>query len=141
MTTTTTLRPDTLTTAATEEARELMERAIASFNARDFDAYFETLTDDVESFTGIVTPLRWTGLDAWKQFIAGTGELASATYEQREPAFRSYNDDAVLCNAYFVFTGVRADGEVERQTGRASHTLVRLGGSWRIANQHYSPMF
>lgn len=133
--------PERDASASTEEARGALERAIARFNAGDYEEYLESFTDDLESFTGIVTPLRWVGVSAWKELIAGLGELASATYEQRDVSYRGYGRDTVLANAYFVFTTVSRAGEVETQTGRASHTLVRENGSWRIANQHYSPMF
>jgi uncharacterized protein (TIGR02246 family) len=133
--------PELETNPAIEEARTLLERAIAAFNTRQYDAYLTAFTEDVESYTGIVTPLRWEGLSAWKALIAGLGQLASASYEQRHASYRSYNDDTVLVNAYFVFTTVAKDGKVETQTGRASTACVKVGGKWRIANQHYSPNF
>lgn len=137
---TTTTMPDR-TSSAIDEARVVQERLIEAFNARQYDAYLDMFTEDLESFTGIATPLRWPGLSSWKELIAGLGELASATYEQRDATYRVYNDDTVLVNAYFVFTTVSRAGETERQTGRASHTMVRVDGGWRVVNQHYSPLF
>ncbi len=128
-------------TGSIQQAREMLEEAIANFNARRYDAYFGAFTDDVESYTGIVTPLRWTGLKHWKQLIGGLDQMASASFELREPSYRGYNDDAVLVNGYFVFTTVSPSGAVETQTGRTSMTCVKLRGEWRIANQHYSPNF
>lgn len=129
------------TSSAADEARAVQDRLIEAFNARRYDDYLDTFTEDLESFTGIATPLRWQGLSSWKELIGGLGELASVTYEQRDATYRAYNDDTVLVNAYFVFTTVSQGGAMERQTGRASHTLVRIDGEWRVANQHYSPMF
>ena len=126
---------------STEEGRAVLERAVDRFNAGDYDAYFSCFTDDLESFSGVVTPLRWSGLSGWKSLIDGLSRLASASYEQRDLTLRAYNGDTVVANAYFVFTTITEAGEVERQTGRASHTCVHTDDGWRIVNQHYSPVF
>lgn len=138
---TTTMTATTEASDAVQGGRAVLEEAIARFNAGEYAEYLESFTEDLESYTGIVTPLRFEGLSAWREFIAGLSEAASATYEQRHPTYRAFNGTTVLCNAYFVFTSVSPDGTVERQSGRASHTCVKVDGAWRIANQHYSPMF
>ena len=138
---TTMIAPEQITNAGAREAKAVLDDAIAAFNARQYDKYLESFTEDLESYTGIVTPLRWDGLSKWKELISGIESLASVTYEQRQATVRSYNDDTVLVNGYFVFTTVSQQGVVETQSGRSSFTLVKIDGDWRIANQHYSPMF
>jgi hypothetical protein len=54
---------------------------------------------------------------------------------------RAYNSDAVLCNAYFVFSTTTKAGVTAVQTGRESAAVVKVGGRWLIANYHFSPMF
>lgn len=137
----TTIMSEQKATDAIDGARAALKDAIANFNSRRYDAYFTVFTEDVESYTGIVTPLRWNGLSHWKQMIGGVDQMASANFELREATYRSYNDDTVLANGYFVFTTVSPSGAVETQTGRTSITLVKAGGAWRVANQHYSPFF
>ena len=124
-----------------EAAEAVIRKGIEAFNAGDLKTYLGLFTDDVESYTGIVTPLRFEGLSAWKTFIEGIRKGATARYEQRQPSLRAYNEDTVISNHYFVFTGEGPDGTREMQTGRASLVCVKQGGKWLIANQHYSPMF
>jgi uncharacterized protein (TIGR02246 family) len=133
--------PQQGSTAALVAARALVERAIDAFNGRQLDLYFELFTEDVESYTGIHSPLLVQGLPAWKRFISGLTRLEAAAYEQTQTSYRVYNDDTVLCNGYYVFSTVAQDGQAETQTGRASLTCVKVDGAWRIANQHYSSIF
>lgn len=124
-----------------EAAATVIRKGIEAFNAGDLETYLGLFTEDVESYTGIMTPLRFEGLTAWREFIERIRKGAAARYEQRHPSLRLYNGDTVVANSYFVFTGEGPGGSVETQTGRASLVCVKKDGTWRIANQHYSPMF
>lgn len=124
-----------------EAAEAVIRKGIEAFNAGDLKTYLALFTDDVESYTGIVTPLRFEGLPAWKAFVEEIRKGATARYEPRQASIRAYNEDTVISNHYFVFTGEASDGTREMQTGRASLVCVKQGGTWLIANQHYSPMF
>jgi len=123
------------------EAEAVATKAVASFNARDYAAYEPLFTNDVEVYTGVYTPVRFIGKAQWMAFVRGLDNLAAASYDQRQPVCRSYNNDVVLCNAYFVFSTTTKAGVTTVQTGRESSTLVKSGGKWLIANQHYSAMF
>ncbi|HLB55456.1 MAG TPA: hypothetical protein VJK71_10170, partial [Gemmatimonadales bacterium] len=84
---------------------------------------------------------RFVGKPQWIGFIRGLDALAAASYDQRQAVCRAYNNDTVLCNAYFVFSTTTKAGVTEVQSGRESSTMVRAGGRWLIANHHFSPMF
>jgi len=127
--------------AAVAEGKAVLEKAMASFNARDYATYELLFTDDVEVYTGVYTPLRFVGKPQWIGFIRGLDALAAASYDQRQAVCRAYNNDTVLCNAYFVFSTTTKAGVTEVQSGRESSTMVRAGGRWLIANHHFSPMF
>ena len=126
---------------AVSEARAVADKAMASFNARDYAAYEALLADDIEAFTGVYTPLRFVGKAQWLAFIRGLDNYAAASYEPRQPMCRAYNNDVVLCNAYFVFSTTTRDGVTQIQSGRESTTIVRIGGRWLVANYHFSPLF
>ena len=127
--------------SAVGDAQVVATKAVASFNARDYAAYESLFTNDVEVYTGVYTPLRFVGKAQWMGFVHGLDNLAGASYDQRQPECRAYNNDVVLCNAYFVFTTTTKAGVTTVQTGRESTALVKSGGKWLIANQHYSAMF
>ena len=127
--------------SAVGDAEAVAAKAVASFNARDYAAYETLFTNDVEVYTGVYTPLRFVGKTQWLGFLHGLDSFAAVSYDQRQPVCRAYNNDAVLCNAYFVFTTTTKAGVTTVQTGRESSTLVKSGGKWLIANQHYSAMF
>jgi ketosteroid isomerase-like protein len=127
--------------ASTSEAKAVLDKALATFNARDYATYETLFTNDVEVYTGVYTPLRFIGKAHWLAFIRGLDAFASASYEQRQPECRSYNGDTVLCNAYFVFTTVTKNGVSQTQSGRESTTVVKINGKWLIANHHFSALF
>jgi len=127
--------------SAVGDAEAVAAKAVASFNARDYAAYETLFTNDVEVYTGVYTPLRFVGKTQWLGFLHGLDSFAAVSYDQRQPVCRAYNNDVVLCNAYFVFTTTTKAGVTTVQTGRESSTLVKSGGKWLIANQHYSAMF
>lgn len=127
-------------TAATE-VLAVLAKAVETFNARNYTAYEALFADDHEAYTGVYTPVRFVGKAQWMKFIRGLDNFAAASYDQRQPVCRAYNSDVVLCNAYFVFSTTTKTGVTEVQTGRESSAVVKIGGRWLIANQHFSPMF
>lgn len=126
---------------AVAEGKAVLDMLLASFNARDFATYERLVAEDVEVYTGVYTPLRFVGKPQWLAFLRGLDSYASASYDQRNASCRAYNNDTVLCNAYFVFSTTTQTGVTEVQSGRESTTLVRLGGRWLLANHHFSAMF
>ena len=124
-----------------DEAQAVMTKGLAAFNSRDYATYEALIANDAEAFTGVYTPLRFVGKAQWMAYIHGLDNFAASTYEQRDRVCRAYNNDVVLCNAYFVFSTTTKAGVTTVQTGRESTTLVKSGGKWLIANQHYSAMF
>ena len=127
--------------SAVGDAEAVMTKAVASFNAKDYAAFEPLFTNDVEVYTGVYTPLRFVGKTQWMGFVHGMDNFAAVSYDQRQSVCRAYNNDVVLCNAYFVFSTTTKAGVTTVQTGRESSTLVKSGGKWLIANQHYSAMF
>jgi ketosteroid isomerase-like protein len=126
---------------AVDEGKAVLDKAIAAFNARDYATYETLFTDDIEVYTGVYTPLRFIGKTQWFAFIHGLDNYAAVNYDQRQASCRAYNNDTVLCNAYFVFSTTTKTGVSEVQTGRESSTMVRVGGRWLIANHHFSANF
>jgi ketosteroid isomerase-like protein len=128
-------------TTAVTEGQAVLVKAIAAFNARNYAAYEPLFTDDVEVYTGVYTPVRFVGKAQWMGFIRGLDNFAAASYDQRQVVCRAYNNDVVLCNAYFVFSTTTKTGVTVVQSGRESSAVVKVGGRWLIANSHFSPMF
>lgn len=124
-----------------DAAKAALERLISAFNSRDHDAYEALLTDDVEAFAGVHTPLCFVGKAEWTAFVRSLERFASVKQEVRHATYRAYGGDLVLSNAYFVFTTTASDGTVDVQSGRQSVALVAVDGQWRIANLHFSALF
>ena len=124
-----------------EDVEAVMTKAHNAFSSKDYQTYFTYLSDDLEVFTGVVTPLLHMGKPHWMDFVNGFGQLPSATYTQQQNSIRIYNGNTAVVNGYFVFTVVAKDGSTTHQSGRNSTTLVKQGGKWLIVNYHFSPMF
>jgi ketosteroid isomerase-like protein len=124
-----------------EDAKAAFDNAINSFNTKDYLTYSTYIADDIETFTGVVTPLRHEGKNHWMDFIRGFGKLPSVTYHQQDNSVRTFNGNSAVINGYFVFTVVASDGQPTTQSGRASTILVKSGDKWQIVNHHFSPLF
>ena len=124
-----------------EDVEAVMTKAHNAFSSKDYQTYFTYLADDLEVFTGVVTPLLHMGKPHWMEFINGFGQLPSATYNQQQNTIRIYNGTTAVVNGYFVFSVVGKDGTSTNQSGRNSTTLVKQGGKWLIVNYHFSAMF
>lgn len=122
-------------------AKAALGQLISAFNARDYETYEALLTDGVEAFAGVHTPLCFVGRSEWMAFVRGLERFASVQQEVRHASYRAYGRDVVLSNAYFVFTTTSSDGTVAVQSGRQSVTLIAADGQWRIANLHFSAFF
>lgn len=124
-----------------DDAEAALDEVILAFNARDYDTYESRLTDDIEAFAGVHTPLCFVGKTEWMAFVRSLERFASVHQEVRHATYRAYGSGVVLSNAYFVFTTTSSDGTVAVQTGRQSVTLVADEGRWRVANFHFSALF
>lgn len=124
-----------------EDVEAVLTKAGDAFNSKDYQTYFSYLADDLEVFTGVVTPLLHMGKPHWIEFVNGFGQLPSTTYKQQQNTVRVYNGNTAVVNGYFVFTVVGKDGTTTTQSGRNSTTLVKQGGKWLIVNYHFSAMF
>ena len=124
-----------------EDVEAVMTKAHNAFSSKDYQTYFTYLADDLEVFTGVVTPLLHMGKPHWMDFINGFGPLPSATYTQQQNSIRIYNGNTAVVNGYFVFMVVGKDGSTTHQSGRNSTTMVKQGGKWLIVNYHFSSMF
>jgi ketosteroid isomerase-like protein len=123
-----------------DEAKLAIQKGIAAFNSGDLDTYFSSLTEDIEVYTGVHTPVRHEGMAQWKPFIQAVKDL-KAVYEQRQVSYRAYNGDTVIANGYYIFTTVTPDGQATTTSGRATMVTVKVNGSWRIASMHFSEFF
>ena len=128
-------------TTNADQARMTFEKALVDFNAANYDAFLTAFTDDFEAFTGVFSPFRIEGKEAWRKFINGLRNYAAASYEQRHSKYRSYGDNTVICNSYFVYTTTSKSGVTEVQNGRETTVLVKMNGKWLIANFHFSGIF
>ena len=124
-----------------DDAKSALDHVIRAFNARDYETYESLMTDDVEAFAGVHTPLRFVGKADWMAFVRSLGRFSSVQQELRHASYRAYGRDVVLSNAYFVFTTTASDGTVAVQSGRQSVALVAIAGQWRVANFHFSTLF
>jgi ketosteroid isomerase-like protein len=126
---------------AVTEAMAVGQKATAALNSGDYKTLFTNVTDDVELFTGVYTPLLFVGKAQYMAFINGLASYAYVNLDERSQKCRAYGAETVLCNEYFVFTTVTKTGVTEVQSGRESVAMVKQGGRWMIANMHFSGMF
>lgn len=78
--------------------------AISDFNTSNLEAYDKLYAPDLQSLTGVGGALRIDGRDARVAWIKGAKQLfLSSTSEPHDLVCRSYNDDVVIANGYFVF--------------------------------------
>ena len=124
-----------------EDVEAVLKKAFSSFSSKDYSTYFTYISDDIEVFTGVSTPLLHIGKAHWMEFIKSFEPLPFVTYNQQQNSIRIYNGNTALVNGYFVFTVVGNDGTVTTQSGRNSTTLVKQNGQWLIVNYHFSKMF
>jgi uncharacterized protein (TIGR02246 family) len=124
-----------------EDAQAVLTKAWTAFNSKDYQTYFTYLADDLEVFTGVVTPLLHIGKPHIMEFVNGFAQLPSVTYMQQQNSIRIYNGNTAVVNGYFLFTVVGKGGTTTNQSGRNSTTLVKQDGKWLIVNFHFSPMF
>ena len=126
---------------AVADASAAGDKAVAALNSGDYKTLSTYVTDDIELFTGVYTPLLFVGKAQYMAFINSLASYAYVNLDERSKKCRAYGSETVLCNEYFVFTTVTKAGVTEVQSGRASLAIVRQGGRWMLANQHYSGMF
>ena len=126
---------------AVTEARAVVDKVVTALNSGDYKTFSTYMADDIETFTGVYTPLAFVGKAQWMGFINGLANYAYVNLDERSQRCRAYGSETVLCNGYFVFTTVTKTGVTEVQSGRESLTLVKQGGRWMFANMHYSGMF
>jgi uncharacterized protein (TIGR02246 family) len=124
-----------------EDVQAVLTKAWTAFNSKDYQTYFTYLADDLEVFTGVVTPLLHIGKPHIMEFVNGFAQLPSVTYTQQQNSIRIYNGSTAVVNGYFLFTVVGKGGTTTNQSGRNSTTLVKQNGKWLIVNFHFSPMF
>lgn len=123
------------------EARAVGDKTTAALNSGDYKLLSTYITDDIELFTGVYTPLLFVGKTQYMAFINGLASYAYVNLDERDERCRAYGSETVLCNKYFIFTTVTKTGVTEVQSGRESEALVKQGGHWLIANLHFSGMF
>jgi len=128
-------------TTAADQARAAFEKALGDFNSANYDAFLTAFADDFEAFTGVYSPFRIEGKEAWRKFISGLRNYTAVSYEHRQPKYRSYGDNTVICNSYFVYSVTSKAGVTEVQNGRETTVLIKINGKWHIANFHFSPLF
>ena len=126
---------------AVAEATAASQKATAALNSGDYKAVSTYVTDDIELFTGVYTPLLFAGKAQYMAFINGLANYSYVNLDERGQRCRAYGSETVLCNNYFIFTTVTKAGVTEVQSGRESIALVKQGGRWMIANMHFSGMF
>jgi uncharacterized protein (TIGR02246 family) len=124
-----------------EDVEAVLTKAWTAFNNKDYQTYFTYLADDLEVFTGVVTPLLHIGKPHIMEFVNGFAQLPSVTYTQQQNSIRIYNGNTAVVNGYFLFTVVGKGGTTTNQSGRNSTTLVKQNGKWLIVNFHFSSMF
>ena len=124
-----------------EDVEAVLTKAWTAFNSKDYQTHFTYLADDLEVFTGVVTPLLHIGKPHIMEFVNGFAQLPSVTYTQQQSSIRIYNGNTAVVNGYFLFTVVGTGGTTTNQSGRNSTTLVKQNGKWLIVSFHFSPMF
>lgn len=126
---------------AAEECEAFYKAGLEKFNSGNYAGYLQDVSEKYQGFSGVVTPFLFADKAAWAGFIMDMKNLRYVNYTQVHPAFRSVAENTVICNSYFIFTTVDANGETSVQNGRQTTVLVKEGGSWKIANDHFSAAF
>jgi uncharacterized protein (TIGR02246 family) len=124
-----------------EDVQALQDNAVKAFNAKDKAAYASYLADDLQSFTGVQTPLLLETKASWMNYIDGLWELPFVSYTQQQNSVRVYNGNSAVVNGYYIFKVVRKDGSMTTVSGRATIDVVKWEGKWKIVNYHFSNLF
>ena len=127
--------------AIIKEAKTTYNQMLQLFNSGDYEGYGNYVAENIECYTGVYTPLLWEGKSNWMTFIMGLKNFSFVKYDFRQPSYRNFGENTVMCNGYFVFTTIDKNGVTEIQSGRQSTLLIKLDGTWKIANNHFSAMF
>jgi ketosteroid isomerase-like protein len=115
-----------------EDVETVITKAWTGFNSKDYQTYFTYWADDLEVFTGVVTPLLHMGKPHLMEFVNGFGQLPSVTYRQQQNTVRVYNGNTAVVNGYFLFTVVGKDGTTTNQSGRNSTNPGKA--EWQVAD-------
>lgn len=122
-----------------EEIAEIGRERAKAFREGNLDAWMAAFADNAV-FTSAIRPFRIEGKDAIRAHYTSLFErYPTRSFVGRQPMTRVYNNDTtVITNAYVHVTWVDRQGQFSDIYLRASLTWVKMGGQWRIVDQHVS---
>jgi uncharacterized protein (TIGR02246 family) len=120
-----------------DELRTVFEQAVATFNARDLDAWAVFNYEQVVFFSP-ASPFAVDGrpgvLDAMRALLANSESIA---WKIINPQFRVIGSTGVTWGHY-SFTVKPKDGPVRTEFARFLLTWAKVDGQWRIVAEHNS---
>ena len=122
----------------TEEVAEIAKPRTRMLEEGNLDAYMAAYADNAV-FQSALSPFRIEGKEAIRAHLAQVIEqYPKRRILPRQPAMRAFGNDLVVQNGYAVLYLTDRDDEVRTVFTRSSFVWARIGGSWRIVDQHGS---
>ncbi|MGH7332348.1 MAG: YybH family protein [Candidatus Rokuibacteriota bacterium] len=124
-----------------EELAEIGRERAKAFREGNLDAWVAAYADNAAFQTALV-PFRMEGKEAIRAYFATLFErYPTRSFVGRQPLVRVYGTDTtVVTNGYVHVTFVERNGQVTNLFIRNSVTWVKMGGQWRIVDQHNSKL-
>jgi uncharacterized protein (TIGR02246 family) len=122
-----------------EEIAEIGRERAKAYRAGNLDAWMLAFADDAVFQSGLV-PFRLDGKEAIRAHYAALFErYPTRSTAARQRMVRVYGPDTtVVTNNYSHVTYVDRAGQVINHFFRVSVIWVKVGGQWRIVDQHVS---
>lgn len=121
-----------------EEIMEFQRPRMKAVQDADIEAYIAAFADDAVISPG-TTAFRVEGKEAIRaHFVEFFRIYPKVRLLPRQPSMRVYSDNLVLSNAYAIVYLTDQSGHTTVLTIRSSATWTKIGGQWRIVDQHDS---
>lgn len=117
---------------------DLFDRYVAAVNASDPEALLALYADDVHIFD-MMEPFERHGRDSGREMIqAWLGEEGTTQDCRIEDLHILERDDLATARAAVRYGMTMADGMQHAMWNRATWTLQRIDGTWKIVTEHTS---
>ena len=121
-----------------EEVAEIAKPRLRMLEEGNLDGYMVAYADNAV-FQSALSPFRIEGKEAIRAHLAQViDQFPKRRILPRQPVMRAFGNDLVVQNGYGVLYLTDQDDEMQTVFTRSSVTWARIGGSWRIVDQHTS---
>ena len=123
---------------AVDEVAALLPERAKAFSQGDLDTYVGAFADNAVLNPGL-QGLRVEGQSAIRQYFTEAFQsFPKRQFSVRQASARAYNEDAVVQNLYGILRVTNDQGISKAIPSRLTIVWAKLGGRWRIVQQHNS---